>query len=107
MKSSSKKTTSRKVLITVPEKLLDEIDQAAIEEHRSRSDLVREATRRYIADRTSRNRPIDDPRVRDALRRMDESRRTWREPFDSTAVIRQSRDSRYGPSSVPEDESED
>ncbi len=37
-----------RVLISMPEKFLDEIDQVANTENRSRSELIREALRTYI-----------------------------------------------------------
>ena len=37
-----------RVLISMPEKFLDEIDQVAETENRSRSELIREALRTYI-----------------------------------------------------------
>jgi metal-responsive CopG/Arc/MetJ family transcriptional regulator len=37
----------KKVLVALPSKMLEEIDFIAIDEHRSRSDLIREALRRY------------------------------------------------------------
>lgn len=37
-----------RVLISMPEKFLDEIDQIADSENRSRSELIREALRTYI-----------------------------------------------------------
>ena len=37
-----------RVLITMPEKFLDEIDNVADTENRSRSELIREALRTYI-----------------------------------------------------------
>ena len=43
---------SRKMIsVNVPEAMLPEIDAAARREHRSRSELVREALRRYLSDR--------------------------------------------------------
>lgn len=38
----------RKVLIALPDAMRKKIDQIAEEEHRTRSDLIREALRRYI-----------------------------------------------------------
>lgn len=38
----------KKVLVALPPKMLEEIDFVAFDEHRSRSDLIREALRRYI-----------------------------------------------------------
>lgn len=39
---------SKKVLISYTTGLLEELDEVARKEHRTRSELVREATRRYI-----------------------------------------------------------
>lgn len=38
----------KKVLIALPPAMLEQVDQIAETEHRTRSDLVREALRRYI-----------------------------------------------------------
>ncbi len=38
----------KKVLVALPEGLLEQIDFVAAVEHRTRSDLIREALRRYI-----------------------------------------------------------
>lgn len=96
------KSSSKKILFSLPEELLKEIDGVAAAEHRSRSELIREATREYIAGR-GRRRPIDDPKVREAIRVMDEIAERWTEPFDSTELIRKMRDSRYGPGEQSED----
>lgn len=92
------KRHSKKVLFSLPEELLGEIDAVAAEEHRSRSELIREATRRYIANRPGIKRPIDDPKVREAVESMDRIAKQFTESFDSVEVIREMRDSRYGPS---------
>lgn len=91
---------SKKIMISLPEELLKDIDEAAAAEHRSRSGLVREATREYVA-RRRKKRPIDDPKVREAIRVMDEIAERYTVPFDSTKVIREMRDSRYGPKKKP------
>jgi CopG family transcriptional regulator / antitoxin EndoAI len=44
----SKDKKSIRVLISLPEKFLEEIDELAGEEHRTRSELIREALRNYI-----------------------------------------------------------
>ena len=46
MKKAAKKST--RVLISLPEKFLDDIDLLAEDEQRSRSELIREALRNYI-----------------------------------------------------------
>ncbi len=44
----AKGSKSTRVLISLPEKFLNEIDMLADEEQRSRSELIREALRNYI-----------------------------------------------------------
>lgn len=44
----AKASKSTRVLISLPEKFLTEIDVLADEEQRSRSELIREALRNYI-----------------------------------------------------------
>jgi uncharacterized protein (DUF433 family) len=39
---------ANKILVSLPEKFLEEVDKVAAEEHRSRSELIREALRAYI-----------------------------------------------------------
>src|SRR5512133_1170179 len=45
---------ANKVLVSLPEKFLEEVDARATEEQRSRSELVREALRVYLDTRKSR-----------------------------------------------------
>lgn len=42
--------TAKKILVALVPQMLEEVDQIAKVEHRTRSDLVREALRRYIAE---------------------------------------------------------
>jgi CopG family transcriptional regulator/antitoxin EndoAI len=51
----SKENGAKKVLISLPEKFLSEIDMVAEDEQRSRSELIREALRLYI--RKPQNQP--------------------------------------------------
>ncbi len=47
-----------KVLVALPSGLLEEIDEVALAEHRNRSDLIREALRRYIENfKRNQNNP--------------------------------------------------
>jgi Arc/MetJ-type ribon-helix-helix transcriptional regulator len=82
-----------KVMISLPEKFLSEVDKAAQAEHRTRSDLVREALREYLRGGKRSNKPIVSPRVQQAFKTLRSL--TWRKKFDSTEVIRRMRDSRY------------
>jgi uncharacterized protein (DUF433 family) len=45
---------AKKILVSLPEKFLEEVDARALEEQRSRSELVREALRAYLDSRKSR-----------------------------------------------------
>jgi len=39
---------ANKILVSLPEKFLEAVDRVAVEEHRSRSELIREALRAYL-----------------------------------------------------------
>jgi len=45
---------ANKVLVSLPEKFLEDVDRVAAEEHRSRSELIREALRAYMETRQRR-----------------------------------------------------
>ncbi len=45
---------ANKILISLPEKFLEDIDRVAAEEHCSRSELIREALRAYLETRRSK-----------------------------------------------------
>ncbi len=78
-----------KVMISIPEEFLAEIDEAAKEENRSRSEFMREAARLYLEVRKAKTTPGQDPRVQkaisiqDALAHQDTSVK-----WDPTAEIR-------------------
>ena len=60
-----------KVMISFPDEFLAEVDRIAQEEHRTRSELVREAIRLYIETRGHRRRPGDMPQVQRAVATQD------------------------------------
>lgn len=45
---------ANKVLVSLPKKFLEDVDRVAAEEHRSRSELIREALRAYLETRQSK-----------------------------------------------------
>lgn len=57
----------KKVLIAIAPAMLEQVDQVAEQEHRTRSDLIREALRRYLfnvdAKKANRNPVIPPPTV--------------------------------------------
>ncbi len=82
-----------KVMISLPERFLSEIDKVARLEQRTRSELIREALRSYLRGERRYEKPIDSPRVQEAFKALRSL--TWKEKFDSTEVVRTMRDSRY------------
>jgi Arc/MetJ-type ribon-helix-helix transcriptional regulator len=50
--------SSKMISVSIPEEMLPEIDSAARKEHRSRSELIREALRRYLL--RERLIPVED-----------------------------------------------
>jgi uncharacterized protein (DUF433 family) len=45
---------ANKILVSLPEKFLEDVDRVAAEEHRSRSELIREALRAYLEVRKNK-----------------------------------------------------
>jgi len=64
---------SKMISVSVPEDMLPEIDSAARREHRSRSELIREAVRRYLTAGRGRVLPVDDAQP-DELEAIDRGR---------------------------------
>ena len=86
---------SAKVMVSFPEEFLEQVDRIAREEHRSRSELLREAIRLYIAMRRGERRPGDDPRVRAAVATQDAlARLAPGSGEDSAADVRRWREAR-------------
>lgn len=56
-----------KVMLSFPDEFLAQVDTLAETEQRSRSELVREALRHYMATRANTSRPGDLPQVRAAV----------------------------------------
>ncbi len=83
----------KKVMISLPDELLDDIDKAADEEHRTRSEFIREAARRYLSERSDMAyRPIDNPRVREAIAAIDRISQKIDSNWESSSVVRELRD---------------
>jgi CopG family transcriptional regulator/antitoxin EndoAI len=84
-----------KVMVSFPDEFLDQVDRVAREEHRSRSELVREALRLYIGLRQEQAQPGANPIVRQAV--MVQDRLSTVSPGtgqDSTADIQKWREAR-------------
>jgi CopG family transcriptional regulator/antitoxin EndoAI len=61
-----------KVMVSFPDGFLEQVDRIASEEHRSRSELIREAMRLYMEVRRRTRPPGDDPRVQAAIALQDQ-----------------------------------
>lgn len=84
-----------KVMVSFPDEFLVEVDRVAEQEHRSRSELVREALRFYIGLRQDRGQPGANPFIRQAVMVQDKlSNAAPGTGQDSTADIRQWRQAR-------------
>jgi metal-responsive CopG/Arc/MetJ family transcriptional regulator len=82
-------------MVSFPDEFLVEVDRIAQEEHRSRSELVREALRFYIGLRQEKRWPGSNPFVRQAVMIQDAlSRAAPGTGQDSTADIRRWREAR-------------
>ncbi len=78
-----------KVMVSMPEDFLAEIDRAAKEENRSRSEFLREAARLYLKIRETPVTPGQDPRIQKAITIQDALAHQDALPeWDSTAEIR-------------------
>ena len=82
-----------KVMISLPDQFLSEVDQIAKSEQRTRSELIREALREYLRKGKEYKRPIDNPQVKEAFESLRSIK--WKGKFDSTKIIREMRNSRY------------
>lgn len=53
--------SAKQITITIPDKMLKEIDKAARREHRSRAEFLREAARRSLVQQSARAIPVFEP----------------------------------------------
>jgi CopG family transcriptional regulator / antitoxin EndoAI len=84
-----------KVMVSFPEAFLEEVDRVARDEHRSRSELLREAVRLYMEVRQARSQPGSDPRVQAAVAMQDAlARSAPGNGQDSSVDIRRWRETR-------------
>lgn len=83
-----------KVMITMPDEFLKKLDRVAAAEHRTRSELIREAVRAYVVERRpgKHSSLLNKPSVRAAVALQDRMRVKSRGvKFDSVAFIRKMR----------------
>jgi metal-responsive CopG/Arc/MetJ family transcriptional regulator len=83
-------------VVTIPDDFLEEVDARAKAEHRSRSELVREALRSYLRSGGGREDISDRPGFKRAIQFQDEMRRRHEgSGYNGSAVVREMRDRIY------------
>ena len=82
-----------KVLVTIPDELVRDLDLAAGRAGVNRSRFIVEALQRHLQGGNGR-RPIDDPKLRAALERMRAGKYGLGGSIDTAAMIRRMRDRR-------------
>ena len=85
-----------KVMISLAPGFLREVNALAKTEHRSRSELVREAIRTYCVTRTERGAGANWRASRRAAARILNTNIRWPKGETSVSVVRKMREARYG-----------
>lgn len=85
-----------KVMISLPDMFLRDLDRLASAEHRSRSELVREAIRRYVSADSGSSLAQSQSTIRRAASRILRTRLRWPPGHTGASLIRHLRDTRYG-----------
>lgn len=87
-----------KVNVSLPDELLEQVDELAAELDRSRSGLVQEATAHYVVHLQEKR--AAEERRESILKAMEGAREISRHPhpgMDGTEIIRRDRDNDYKP----------
>ncbi len=83
-------------VVTIPEDFLEEVDARAKAEHRSRSELVREALRSYLRSGGRRGDISERTEVKRAIQLQDEMRRRLEgSGYSGSEAVRKMRDRIY------------
>jgi metal-responsive CopG/Arc/MetJ family transcriptional regulator len=83
-------------VVTIPDEFLEEVDARARAEHRSRSELVREALRNYLRSGGRRGDISDRSEFRRAIQLQDEMRRRLEgSGYSGSEAVRKMRDRIY------------
>ena len=82
-----------KIMVSIPEEMLSELDQTAKADHRSRSEFIREAVRLFLQVRKSRSTPNQHLQIRKAIAVQDTlAARDTAKDWDGTCEIRKWRE---------------
>jgi len=87
---------SSKIMISVPEEMLSEMDREARDDHRSRSEFIREAVRHFLEFKRSHNIPRNISKIQEAVEVQEAlAEGDTIEDWNGTDVIRRWRESRW------------
>ncbi|OGX12422.1 MAG: hypothetical protein A3I71_02185 [Omnitrophica WOR_2 bacterium RIFCSPLOWO2_02_FULL_63_16] len=86
-----------KVMISLPDAFLSDVDALAKAERRSRSELVREAIRTYMTTTVIHRTTSDRKAMQQAAKRILSTRLRLPKGETVTSLIRRMREERYGP----------
>jgi len=87
---------SSKIMISVPEEMLSEMDREARDDHRSRSEFIREAVRHFLEFKRSHNIPGNISQIQAAVEVQEAlAEGDTIEDWNGTDVIRRWRESRW------------
>ncbi len=75
---------ANKILVSIPEKFLEDVDRLAAEEHRSRSELIREALRAYLEARENKKGKVGEQSARYTVKK---SRSKSKKLFPNIEVV--------------------
>lgn len=90
-----------KVMMSLPVDFLKDVDTLAKAEHRSRSELVREAIRMYIANHTSHASRQPSPEAQKAALRILKTNIRLPQGETAESMVRKLREARHGPTWTP------
>ena len=85
-----------KVMISLAPEFLRKMDGLAKAEHRSRSELVREAIRTYLVERVEPRAGVNWQESRRAATRILNTKVRWPKGETAVSIVRNMRETRYG-----------
>ena len=90
-----------KVMVSLPSEFLKDVDVLAKAEHRSRSELLREAIRMYITIRPIQGSGQPSPEAKKAALRILKTGLKLPSGETAESMVRKLREARYGPAWTP------
>ncbi|NOZ63970.1 MAG: ribbon-helix-helix protein, CopG family [Caldiserica bacterium] len=83
-----------KVMISIPQEFLEEIDTLAKKEHRTRSELIRESLREYFVTHGGFSSAAKNLERKKAIQYIRKNAYKWKGEKEASQIIREMRDKR-------------